>query len=227
MLLLGVLDINTFQKGLIKLARRICCYNDTESREFNSLSEASEKLDICIFSISVALKTRKEYRGYFFEYLDDDDNQIIRYLRHKSDFRVHVTDLEHLKDFIDPGEISIPKEDNLLLPTDHIPGECWYQIKQYPQSYISNYSRVKLDIGNGMFRLIEQTPLLIDDQYYMTAFLSDGIKKTRCRIDRVMYATFYDPKFPIYQWNPEYDILHLDGNTLNSDRDNLKKVLNI
>lgn len=137
--------------------------------------------------------------------------------------RVIYTDYDHLDQYIDPGDIKPYYDDNLLLPTDHIPGEVWYQIKQYPRSYISNYSRVKLDIGNGMFRLIEQTPVLINDQYYMTAFLSDGIKKTRCRIDRTMYATFYDPKFPIYQWNPEYEIVHLDGNTLNSDRDNLEK----
>ena len=205
------------------MARRIRCYNDTESREFNSLSEASEKLDICIFSISVALKTRKEYRGYFFEYLDDDDNQIIRYLRQKSDFRVHVTDRDHLKDFIDPGEIDTPKEDNLLLPTDYYSDEEWARIPGYPKTQVSNYHRFRLDIDNNLYRLLPQNTVFIDDEPYLQVFLSDGIQSTRCFVDRAIYATYVDSTFPIYQWNPDQIIHHINNNTLDNNPSNLQK----
>lgn len=138
--------------------------------------------------------------------------------------RVFFTDYDHLDQFVDRADIQPYYDDNLLLTTDHVPGEIWTKIPGYSPCYISNYSRVKLDIGNKIFRLLQQNPVFIDDNMYMQVFLSDGIKQTRCRVDRIMYAAFIDPEFPIYQWNPEHEIIHKDGNTLNCDRENLLKI---
>lgn len=154
------------------------------------------------------------------------NDELIKYCEFRKYLKTKVilTDYDHLHEYLNPGEITVPKEDNLLLPTDYLPGEIWTIIPGYPKTQVSNFHRFRLDIGNNLYRLLNQNTVFINDDPYLQVFLSDGIKSTRCFVDRAIYATYVDPKFPIYQYNPDQVIHHINNNTLDNNPENLKKV---
>lgn len=136
---------------------------------------------------------------------------------------IHVKYGELYK-YIDAPDPKPYYDDNLLLPEDDAEGEEWARIPGYSKSYVSNYHRFKLDIGNGIYRLLKQDVVYIDGDPYLYVFLHDDVNTTRCLVDRAIYATYVDSTFPIYQWNPTHKIIHVNQNTLDSNPENLKKV---
>lgn len=117
-----------------------------------------------------------------------------------------------------------PKPNNVISDNDNLPGETWTTIPQYKKTQVSNYCRFRNDIGSGLYRLLEKKLVILNDLPYEHVYLNTGVDSFLCRVDRVMYSVFCDPEFPIYWWNHEYTIDHLDGNTLNNDPENLLKI---
>jgi hypothetical protein len=138
--------------------------------------------------------------------------------------RVIFTTYDQLYKYIDHEQKVPYYDDNLLLPEDDAEGEIWAQVPGFSKSYVSNYHRFKLDIGNGIYRLLKQDVVYIDEEPYLYVFLHDEINSTRCFVDRAIYATYVDPTFPIYQYNPEYIIQHVNSNTLDNNPSNLKAI---
>lgn len=205
--------------------KRIRCYNDTESREFKSTAEAAKELNTSTSSICNALKSGHDHLGYYFEYLEDNaDDTILKYVRYKSDFKVIHTNYDELYKYVDHDQKVPVYDDNLLLPEDDAEDEIWAQIPGYSRSYVSNFHRFKLDIGNGIYRLLKQDIVYIDEEPYLFVFLYDEINSTRCLVDRAIYATYVDPTFPIYDYNPDQIIHHINNNTLDNNPSNLKAI---
>ena len=154
--------------------------------------------------------------------LDNHERDVIRYLRSNNNtFNITYDDLYKYTDTPDRKPYY---DDNLLLPEDDAEGEEWTQVPGYSKSYVSNYHRFKLDIGNGIYRLLKQDVVYIDGDPYLYVFLHDEVKTTRCFVDRVIYATYVDPEFPIYQYSPDHIIQHLNSNTLDNRPENLKAI---
>lgn len=136
---------------------------------------------------------------------------------------IHVK-YDELYKYLDTPDRKPYYDDNLLLPEDDAEGEEWARIPGYSKSYVSNYHRFKLDIGNGIYRLLKQDTVYINGDPYLYVFLHDEINTTRCLVDRAIYATFCDPTFPIYQYNPDQVIHHINNNTLDNRPENLKAI---
>ena len=149
---------------------------------------------------------------YYFEYAKNINCRVI-----------HTT-YDQLYKYIDQDKKVPMYNDNLLLPEDDVEGEEWTQVPGFSKSYVSNFHRFKLDIGNGIYRLLKQDVVYIDGDPYLYVFLHDDVKTTRCLVDRAIYATYVDPEFPIYQYNPEYTIIHANQNTLDNNPENLKAI---